>query len=169
MVLLPQQDKSRWFGLFRVRSPLLTESILFIFLRILRCFTSPRVALPVLYIQTGMAPYDWSRVSPFGNLRIKACVPLPEAYRSLLRPSSPDDAKAFTVGCNWFYANATLGVYFTHLQKISYPKLSKNKSVRVAARSTPPRYSARKLFLHPLPSWPALRNPEGEDGGPRWI
>ena len=64
-----------------------------------------------------MAPYDWSRVSPFGNLRIKACVPLPEAYRSLLRPSSPDDAKAFTVGCNWFYANATLGVYFTHLQK----------------------------------------------------
>ena len=106
MVLLPQQDKSRWFGLFRVRSPLLTESILFIFLRILRCFTSPRVALPVLCIQTGMTPNDRCRVSPFGNLRIKACVPLPEAYRSLLRPSSPDDAKAFTNGCNWFYANA---------------------------------------------------------------
>jgi hypothetical protein len=106
MVLLPQQDKSRWFGLFRVRSPLLTESILFIFLRILRCFTSPRVALPVLCIQTGMTSYKRSRVSPFGNLRIKACVPLPEAYRSLLRPSSPDDAKAFTNGCNWFYANA---------------------------------------------------------------
>jgi hypothetical protein len=48
VVLLPRQDKSRRFGLFRVRSPLLTESILFIFLRILRCFTSPRIALPAL-------------------------------------------------------------------------------------------------------------------------
>jgi hypothetical protein len=47
-VLQPRQDKSRRFGLFRFRSPLLTESILVIFLRILRCFTSPRIALPVL-------------------------------------------------------------------------------------------------------------------------
>ena len=45
MVLQPQRDKSLWFGLFRFRSPLLTESILFLFLRILRCFTSPRIAL----------------------------------------------------------------------------------------------------------------------------
>ena len=42
----PRQDKSRRFGLFRFRSPLLTESILFLFLRLLRCFTSPRVASP---------------------------------------------------------------------------------------------------------------------------
>ena len=35
------------------------------------------------------------RVSPFGNLRIKAHVQLPEAYRSLSRPSSAPDAKAF--------------------------------------------------------------------------
>ena len=35
------------------------------------------------------------RVSPFGNLRIVAYVPLPEAYRSLSRPSSAPDAKAF--------------------------------------------------------------------------
>ncbi len=35
------------------------------------------------------------RVSPFGNLRIKVCVPLPEAYRSLPRPSSAPNAKAF--------------------------------------------------------------------------
>ena len=34
-------------------------------------------------------------VSPFGNLRIEAYVPLPEAYRSLSRPSSAPDAKAF--------------------------------------------------------------------------
>lgn len=31
-------------------------------------------------------------VAPFGNLRINACVPLPEAYRSLSRPSSPAEA-----------------------------------------------------------------------------
>ena len=35
------------------------------------------------------------RVSPFGNLRINAYVPLPVAYRSLSRPSSAPDAKAF--------------------------------------------------------------------------
>ena len=34
-------------------------------------------------------------VSPFGNLRITAHLQLPEAYRSLSRPSSAPDAKAF--------------------------------------------------------------------------
>ena len=34
-------------------------------------------------------------VSPFGNLRIVAYLQLPEAYRSLSRPSSAPDAKAF--------------------------------------------------------------------------
>ena len=37
------------------------------------------------------------RIAPFGNPRIKACLPLPGAYRSLPRPSSPCDAKASTV------------------------------------------------------------------------
>ena len=35
------------------------------------------------------------RVPPFGNLRIDAYVRLPVAYRSLSRPSSAPDAKAF--------------------------------------------------------------------------
>ena len=35
------------------------------------------------------------RVSPFGNLRIDGYLHLPEAYRSLSRPSSAPDAKAF--------------------------------------------------------------------------
>ena len=48
VALQPRQDKSRRFGLVRVRSPLLTESILILFLRILRCFTSPRIARLVL-------------------------------------------------------------------------------------------------------------------------
>ena len=35
------------------------------------------------------------RVSPFGNLRVNAYVQLTAAYRSLSRPSSAPDAKAF--------------------------------------------------------------------------
>ena len=86
-----------WFGLFRFRSPLLTESILFLFLRLLRCFTSPGVALTVLCIHTGVIRYYSHRITPFGNPRIKACLPLPEAYRSFPRPSSPLSAKAFII------------------------------------------------------------------------
>ena len=43
---------------------------------------------------------DWilsSRVAPFGYPRIIACLQLPEAFRSLPRPSSPVGTKAFTV------------------------------------------------------------------------
>ena len=36
-------------------------------------------------------------VSTFGDLRIEAYLQLPEAYRSLSRPSSAPDAKAFTL------------------------------------------------------------------------
>ena len=43
---------------------------------------------------TELAP---RRVAPFGHPEITACVQLPQAYRSLPRPSSPLDAKAFTV------------------------------------------------------------------------
>ena len=42
---------------------------------------------------------DW--IAPFGNPRIKAYWRLPEAYRSLLRPSSPIYAKA-SVECPYF-------------------------------------------------------------------
>jgi hypothetical protein len=50
-----------------------------------------------LCIQRGMTTHDGRRVSPFGHLRINAYVRLPEAYRSLSRPSSPVRAKASTV------------------------------------------------------------------------
>ena len=50
---------------------------------------------------SGFAHYcDWSstsQVSPFGNLRIKSYLLIPEAYRSLSRPSSPLRAKASPV------------------------------------------------------------------------
>ena len=43
---------------------------------------------------TGYSPV---RVAPFGYLRVKACSRLTAAFRSLPRPSSPLNAKAFTV------------------------------------------------------------------------
>jgi hypothetical protein len=74
----------------------LRNRIRFLFLRLLRCFNSPGITSSPYFIQMRMtADYD-SRVFPFGNLRIKAYLPLPEAYRSLPRPSSPRIAKAST-------------------------------------------------------------------------
>ena len=61
----------------------------FLFLRVLRCFSSP--GLPLHEAD------DWSstsRVVPFGNPRINGHLHLPAAYRSLSRPSSPVRAKA---------------------------------------------------------------------------
>ena len=50
------------------------------------------------------------RVAPFGNLRINLYVPIPVAYRSLSRPSSPPRAKASTV-CPYLFLRLT---YFQH-------------------------------------------------------
>ncbi len=99
IVALPQRapttpPASRWFGLFRFRSPLLTESILFLFLRLLRCFTSPGIACSALCIHAETVKYYLNQVTPFGNPRVKAYLPLTVAYRSLSRPSSPFGTKA---------------------------------------------------------------------------
>src|SRR5215208_3358696 len=50
-----------------------------------------------LWIQQRVTRHDSRRVSPFGHPRINAYVRLPEAFRSLSRPSSPVRAKASTV------------------------------------------------------------------------
>ena len=57
----------------------------------------PGLAHTRLFYSAGCSESSSRRVSPFGNPRIKACLRLPEAYRSLPRPSSPSGAKAFTV------------------------------------------------------------------------
>lgn len=57
-------------------------------------FHFPRLAMKPYCIQTSSTRHYPRWVFPFGNLRIKAYLPLPEAYRSLSRPSSPADAKA---------------------------------------------------------------------------
>ena len=92
------------FGLFPVRSPLLRKSrgtlrsFCFLFLRVLRCFSSPGSPPYVIGVLT---PYwrmdDRSfscRVSPFRHLRVTGYVLLSAAFRSLSRLSSAPSAKA---------------------------------------------------------------------------
>ena len=93
----PRIAEATRFGLFRVRSPLLTESRLISIPRGTEMVHFPRFASSSLCIQPVITRHDSGGVAPFRNLRIKACLPLPEAYRSLLRPSSPLCAKASTV------------------------------------------------------------------------
>ena len=50
-----------------------------------------------LWIQRPVPRHEPGRVSPFGHPRINACTRLPEAYRSVPRPSSALGAKASTV------------------------------------------------------------------------
>jgi hypothetical protein len=89
--------QARWFGLFRVRSPLLAESLLFSFPPGTEMVHFPGLSSTDLWIRSVMLRYEPEWVAPFGNLRVKACLRLTEAYRSLPRPSSTPGAKAFTV------------------------------------------------------------------------
>ena len=68
----------------------------FLFLWVLRCFSSPRSPLEAMY-SLQVSRFFTVSVSTFGNLRIEAYLQLPAAYRSLSRPSSAPDAKAFTL------------------------------------------------------------------------
>ena len=67
-------------------------------------FSSPYLdvsvqAVPLirLWIQRMMHEYCSMRIAPFGYLRIIAYLRLPAAFRSLSRPSSAPDAKAFAL------------------------------------------------------------------------
>ncbi len=56
----------------------------FLFLEVLRCFSSLR--------SRNATEHDFRRVLPFGNRRVQGCLHLTDAYRSLPRPSSPSRA-----------------------------------------------------------------------------
>ena len=85
--VLTPKDKSSGLGSFPFARRYSGNRCFFLFLRVLRCFSSP-----------GSLPYvmDWRMdtrglltwVPPFGNLRLTEYLLLPAAYRSLSRPSS---------------------------------------------------------------------------------
>ena len=89
MVLLPRQCLNIiGLGCSAFARHYLRNHFCFLLLWVLRCFSSPR---------SPSLRNDWpstSRVAPFGNLGIKGYLHLPQAYRSLSRPSSPPRAKA---------------------------------------------------------------------------
>ena len=75
------------FGLMRVRSPLLAQSLLLSFPPGTKMFQFPGFALGLTKCR------DRSRrVSPFGHPRVIGHLPLTAAFRSLSRPSSPPRA-----------------------------------------------------------------------------
>ena len=93
----PQAVAPSRFGLIPFRSPLLRESSFFLFLRLLRCFSSPAYLQPPYVfrwwyprITTGGFPHSEIPGSTLDQQ-------LPEAYRSRPRPSSAPGAKTSTV------------------------------------------------------------------------
>ena len=66
-----------WFGLFRFRSPLLTESRLLSLPVGTEMFHFPTFPPHALCVQAWVTGHDSSRVSPFGNPRITAWLPAP--------------------------------------------------------------------------------------------
>ena len=53
----------------------------FLFLRVLRCFSSPRLPSDMLCIHMSITQHNSCWVPPFGNLWINAYLQLPKAYR----------------------------------------------------------------------------------------
>ena len=89
----PRMCKHTRFGLAPVRSPLLRGSRLLSLPPGTEMFQFPGLTSPLREITD--LTVRW--VAPFGNPGITACLQLPQAYRSLSRPSSPLGAKASTV------------------------------------------------------------------------
>lgn len=84
MQLLPDITHDR-FGLFRFRSPLLTESLLLSLPVGTEMFHFPTFPLPALYIQAGVtrSPKGPGGVSPFGDPRIKALLLAPRGLSQI--------------------------------------------------------------------------------------
>ena len=91
------KEQALWFGLFPFRSPLLRKSIFLSLPTGTEMFQFPASTSNKLFIHLKVIIDQDDGVPPFGNLRIKAYLQLPEAYRCSSRPSSAPSAKAFTV------------------------------------------------------------------------
>jgi hypothetical protein len=92
-VLQPQQDRNlTGLGSSLFARHYLGNHYYFLFLQVLRCFSSPGLLQTAMYLLNDDRS-SICRVSPFGNPRINGCLHLPAAYRSLSRPSSPVHAK----------------------------------------------------------------------------
>ena len=90
--VLTPKDKSSGLGSFPFARRYSENHSYFLFLQVLRCFSSLRLASSCLCIRHVIHGYDSVWVPPFGYRRLFTCLPLTVAFRCLLRPSSPECA-----------------------------------------------------------------------------
>ena len=106
-------------------------------------FQFPAFAPPGYGFTPAVTGYDPCRVAPFGNLRIKGCLRLPEAYRSLPRPSSLPGAKASAL------RPFMLDFYFRLPAKEKPESYTETHAAEIPARSPPVRRPASRRHEHP--------------------
>ena len=90
---LPRRAMHAGLGSFPFARRYSGNRCFFLFLRLLRCFSSPGSPPHVMDWRTDACGLRM-RVSPFRHLRISGYVPLPAAFRSLSRLSSAPGARA---------------------------------------------------------------------------
>ena len=92
----PQSARTLVWALSISLAATLEIDVFFLFLRLLRCFSSP--GSPCMTMDSSCSDGGLLRqVSPFRYLRINGYLLLPEAFRSLSRLSSALSAKASTI------------------------------------------------------------------------
>ena len=111
MVLLPRQCLNIiGLGYSAFARHYLRNHFCFLLLWVLRCFSSPR---------SPSLRNDWpstSRVAPFGNLGIKGYLHLPQAYRSLSRPSSPPSQGIHRLPLLTFFITDTASFFIAKIE-----------------------------------------------------
>ena len=93
----PISPKTYGLGSFHFARRYFENRCFFLFLRLLRCFSSPGSLLPHYLFHAAVTHISMRRVSPFGYLRVITHLQLSAAFRSLSRPSSAPNAKASTI------------------------------------------------------------------------
>ena len=108
-----------WFGLIRFLSPILTE---YLFLPVLRCFTSRRSpSQPYIFRKEylDMTPGGFPHSDTLGSQLV---CQLPEAYRRLQRPSSAPNAKASTMCSKKLTTTKTCTHNHTQTHAVMHPR-----------------------------------------------
>ena len=135
---MPQRTQAiTWhrFRLFPFRSPLHRESLCFLFLALLRCFSSCRSPSCPIYSDKSIIGLLWW-VSPFGNLRITAWLTAP---RSLWQPSA-----SFVV--SWCQGIHRKPLKINH--KLTYADIEILTKICFTRTSLHYRYFKEHNFLH---------------------
>ena len=125
----------------------------FLFLRLLRCFSSAG-SRPYTMDSCMVAAGLLQQVSPFGYPRIKGYLLLPAAFRSLSRPSSALSAKASTLRSFCLTASRRSGLRFCSARDDANLTVLRRSSFRLRTGSKPEKRKS-KAFLS-LPTLTSL-------------